>query len=56
MNTEIFKDVESFDGLYQISNLGNVKSFQRERPFLMKPCKASGYLKVDLWKDGRKWA
>ncbi len=27
--TEIWKDIEGYEGLYQISNLGNVKSLAR---------------------------
>lgn len=29
MNTEIWKDIENFEGLYQISNLGRVRSVDR---------------------------
>jgi hypothetical protein len=29
MNTEIFKDVKGYEGLYQVSNLGRVKSIKR---------------------------
>lgn len=29
-NNEIWKDIKGFDGLYQISNLGNVKSLKRK--------------------------
>lgn len=28
---EIWKDIKDYEGLYQISNLGNVKSLQREK-------------------------
>lgn len=27
---EIWKDVKGYEGLYQVSNLGNVKKFQRK--------------------------
>ncbi len=29
-NTEVFKDIPGYEGLYQVSNLGNVKSLSRE--------------------------
>jgi tRNA nucleotidyltransferase/poly(A) polymerase len=29
---EIWKDIENFEGLYQVSNLGNIKSLSREVP------------------------
>jgi NUMOD4 motif./HNH endonuclease. len=31
MNDEIWKDIKGFEGLYQISNLGNIKSLPRKR-------------------------
>ena len=31
MTTEIFKDITGYEGIYQISNLGNVKSFVRNK-------------------------
>lgn len=30
MNKEIWKDIEGYEGLYQVSNLGNVKSLDRK--------------------------
>jgi len=30
MNNEIFKDIPEYEGLYQVSNLGNVKSLPRK--------------------------
>lgn len=48
---EIWKDIPDYEGLYQVSNLGNVKN--------KKTCKLKaqmtnkyGYLRVCLWKDG----
>ena len=60
---EIWKDVKDYEGLYQVSNLGRVKSLERkswngykwfikkERILKPRPLKA-GYLKVSLSKDG----
>ena len=31
---EIWKDIKGFEGLYQISNLGKVKSFKRKGNFI----------------------
>lgn len=48
---EIWKDVKDYEELYQVSNLGRVKSFYTNR--ILKGCKTSnGYLKVDLCKNG----
>ena len=51
---EIWKDIAGFEGRYQISNLGNVKSFVRRfhegEPFILKlrDC-GKGYYKVTLY-------
>ena len=61
---EEFKDIEGYEGLYQISDYGNVKSLSRliKRPLgnnyvsderIMKPQKTlKGYLSVNLYKNG----
>jgi len=57
---EIFKDIPNYEGQYQVSNLGRVKSMARLDPLgkkirsrILKPCiYSSGYLKVALSKVG----
>ena len=54
MSKELWKDITGYEGLYQISNFGNVKSLSdrwgKER--LLKPSKnSSGYLNINLSKD-----
>lgn len=58
---EIWKDVKGYEGLYQVSNLGNVKSKSRvvnNRKIIGKiltPADTSkGYLGVSLYKNGSK--
>ena len=62
---EIFKDITSYEGLYQISNFGNVKSLERKefasyrdrlvKERILKPgLDSRGYLIVVLCKEGRK--
>ena len=47
---EIWKDVEGYEGLYQVSNLGRVKRITTGR--VLKPLKhANGYLGVKLSKN-----
>tara|TARA_R110002126_G_scaffold268496_1_gene412031 strand:+ start:204 stop:698 length:495 start_codon:yes stop_codon:yes gene_type:complete len=48
---EIFKDVKGYEGIYQVSNLGNVKSlkFGKER-ILKAGVDSNGYLRVSLFK------
>ena len=49
---EIFVDVLGYEGLYKVSNLGNVLSVKRNK--LLKPGKENnGYLKVILRKNGK---
>lgn len=48
---EIWKDVEGYDGLYQVSTHGRVKSFRYGKERIMKM--SSSYC-VALCKDGEK--
>lgn len=52
-NIETWKDIPNYEGLYQASNLGNIKSIGYGRPKLLKLVlnKRLGYLYVTLWKD-----
>ena len=57
-NMEIFKDIKGYEGLYQISNLGNVKSLERLndrgnklKEKILKAGLTSGYLLVTLSKN-----
>lgn len=47
---EIWKDINGFEGLYQISNLGRVKSIRNNIILKQTYCK-SNYLKVKLSKN-----
>lgn len=61
---EIFKDIKDYEGLYQVSNLGRVKSIEhyvnsnlgqrlvKER-LLSKAKDKKGYYRVTLWKDNK---
>jgi len=61
---EIWRDIKNYEGLYQISNLGRVKSLdiyvkgkagslQLKQGRILKPCLVrSGYFIVTLYKDG----
>lgn len=52
---EIYKDIECYEGLYQVSNLGNVKSLNynnTKKENLLKPrITRNGYLQVILCKN-----
>lgn len=62
---EQWKDVEGYEGMYQVSNLGRVKSLSRKRAIgsnwriieerILKPQNAKdGYKQVNLCRDGRQ--
>ena len=57
MEKEIWKDVKNYEGLYEVSNLGRVKSLNYNRTRKEKILKSGyvcGYCKVVLWKYGKK--
>lgn len=50
---EIWKDIEGYEGLYQVSNYGRVKSLNKRKGRILKPAKdKGGYLRVALHKQG----
>lgn len=54
---EVWKDVKGFEGLYQVSNLGNVKRLISQRVFaerlIGRTIDRYGYVKRVLSKDGK---
>ena len=54
---EIWKDVLGYEGFYQVSDCGQVKSFPRKRAWkerILKPgLNTGGYHQVSLCKDGK---
>jgi hypothetical protein len=64
MNIEIWKDIPGYEGLYQVSNLGRVKSLPkwtktkggalqlRKEKYLNSYISSTGYYRVHLSKDG----
>lgn len=51
---EEWKDIQGYEDMYMVSNLGNVISLKREEPYLMKHHEHNGYLYVMLSIDGVK--
>ena len=50
---EIWRDIDGYECLYQISNKGSVKSLKCGKERILKPkLNGSGYLKVGLCKNG----
>ena len=69
MNKEIWKDIEGYEGLYQVSNLGRVRSLDRTytqkarsgsvlnhtyKGCILKPNNVMGYLQVNLQNHKRR--
>ena len=67
LENEIWKDIKGYEGLYQVSNLGRIKSLDRiivypnnmsSRFFkskIQKPClNSNGYLFCDLYKNSNR--
>lgn len=50
----MMKDIIGFEGLYSITDQGNVWSYYTNK-FLKPVLGANGYLKVTLVKDGKKY-
>jgi len=58
MENEIWKDIEGYDGFYQISNLGRIQSYynhrqtKRKNPKIISPYKIyKGYFCIKLWSQ-----
>ena len=52
MNNEVWKDIDEYEGLYQVSNLGRVKSIGYKKERILKPGRdKDGYLFVSLCKN-----
>jgi hypothetical protein len=50
---EIWKDIIGFENVYQVSNLGNVKSLHSKQAKQLKPTNhGDGYLSVTLYNNG----
>lgn len=51
---EEWKDVQFYEGRYQVSNLGRIKSLVNKERILIPQRNAQGYLHVSLCKNGKR--
>lgn len=55
MIEEIWRDVKDYEGKYEVSNYGRVRSLNYGKERVLQQCKNScGYLMVPLCKDGKQ--
>ena len=55
MENEVWKDIPDYEGLYQVSNLGRIKSLnfnKTGKEKIMKPRTGNRYYMTALWKNG----
>lgn len=53
---ELWKDIAGFEGLYQVSSCGRVKSLKRKgvsQDRIRKPTPFKGYMRLNLRRDGK---
>jgi hypothetical protein len=52
---EIWKDIEGYEGHYQVSSLGRLKSLKKIEEKILKPIASSdNYLRIWLFKNGKR--
>ena len=60
LGIEVWKDIPEFEGLYQVSNLGNVRSLSYRKKGIVKQLNknlnSNGRYRVNLCKNGRSWS
>lgn len=51
---EIWRDIAGYEGIYQVSNMGRVKSSKNKYEKFLKPVTCGGYQRVRLCKNGNE--
>ena len=51
---EIWKDIPGYDGWYQVSNIGRVKSYKYGKEQILKPYDLKGYNRIALCVDDKR--
>ena len=55
LTNERWKDIDGYDGAYQVSDLGRVRSLKFGKTRVLRPRKEkNGYLRLILWKNGKR--
>lgn len=53
-NTECWKDIVGYEGIYQVSDLGNVRSLKFGKWKVLRPQLTRGYLRIGFRRKGEK--
>ena len=54
LGIEVWKDIPEYEGIYQVSNLGNVRSMKFNRITQIKHLNTKGRYNVNLYKKGKQ--
>lgn len=52
-DAEEWRSVAGYEGLYEVSSYGRARSVRKDRILSCKALTGTGYIKLDLWKDGK---
>lgn len=52
--TEVWRPIPEYEGLYEVSNMGKVRSLFRYKKILKPSPNWNGYTTVELWKDHKR--
>lgn len=51
---EIWKDITGYEGLYQVSSSGRIKSLNYGKERILKPYDLKGYKRIGLFRNGKR--
>lgn len=51
---EEWRPIPGYEGMYEVSNYGRVKSYKQQKERILSPCNRRGYYYVELCKDGKE--
>lgn len=55
LNNEVWRDIDGYEGMYQVSDLGRVRSLRFGKVKIKKPyISMGGYLGIQLYKDKKQ--
>lgn len=55
MDKEIWKDIPNYEGRYQVSNYGNIRSLNHNQKGIIKEIKKTAFERVLLCETTKEW-